>query len=219
MSGNVLERGATGLLILIIPIAFALVVLFTAWPFLLALVALGIALRIWQHYAWKKWSAQVNPFFNQLVKENQGCLTPLDLSTKANLTASAAKRYLDKKAEEYGAQRKDFKEKGTVYYFLTASALGSIFDSSEPLGELDDEDFTEEELLTRATGEVKHALAEDGSLTALIQADLAKRLNVKDYKISRYKSNPDFGEWSQKLDPEGISWKYQPEDKMFVPQV
>jgi hypothetical protein len=219
MSGNVLERGATGLLVLIIPIAFALVVLFTAWPLILAFIALGIVLRLWQQYEWKKWSQTVNPFFNELIKENQGCLTPLDLSVKANLTGTAAKRFLDKKAEEYGAQRKDFKEKGTVYYFLTASALGSIFESSEPFGDLDEEDFAGEEPFTHATAAAKHSFAEEGSLSALIQADLAKRLNVKDYKISRYKSNLDFPEWSQKLDPEGIAWKYSPDDKLFVPQV
>ncbi|MDY6781325.1 MAG: hypothetical protein SW833_02015 [Cyanobacteriota bacterium] len=227
MSGNVLERGATGLLILIIPIALALVVLYTAWPLILALVVLGIILKIWQHYQWKKWSQQINPFFNQLIRDNQGCLTPLDLAAKADLTGASAKRFLDKKAEEYGAQRKEFQEKGTVYYFLTASALGTIFDSSEPFADLDEaedlvqEDLAEEETETPAQTEEKpehSSPAPEGSLSSLIQADLAKRLNVKDYKISRYKSNDDFSEWSQNLDPDGIAWKYLPEDKLFVPQ-
>jgi hypothetical protein len=220
MSGNVLERGTAGVLILIIPIAFTLVILFAAWPLILVLVVLGICLRIWQHYQWKKWSAQINPFFNQLIRDNQGCLTPLDLAAKADLTGAAAKRFLDKKAEEYGAQRKEFKEKGTVYYFLTASALGTIFDSSEPFTELDEEeDVVEEETFTPAPiEEVHHSPQQESSLSSLIQADLAKRLNVKDYKISRYKSNDDFSEWSQNLDPDGIAWKYLPEDKVFVPQ-
>lgn len=78
-------------------------------------------------------------FFNQLIKEHQGRLTPVDLSLKANLTGGAARRFLDQKAEEYGAQRKQMEDKGTIYYFLTASALGSILDDSEPLPLLQEE--------------------------------------------------------------------------------
>ena len=139
MTVKPIESGATGILILILPVALGLVFVFTAWPLLLALLALGIAAKLWQQYQWKQWSQQVDPYFHQLIKENKGCLTPLDLSLKGNLTGSAAKRFLDKKAEEYGAQRKTYQDKGTVYYFLTASALGSIFDDSEPVDTLDSE--------------------------------------------------------------------------------
>ncbi|MBE9114962.1 hypothetical protein IQ249_03525 [Lusitaniella coriacea LEGE 07157] len=221
MSGNVLERSASNILILILPVAVAIVVLFTAWPLLLALIIFGIALKTWQQYQWKQWSKQINPLFNELIKENQGCITPLDLSAKANLTGEAAKYFLDKKAEEYGAQRKEFDDKGTVYYFLTASALGSIFDSSEPAVELEEEEEVierEEAPKVEPTPPVENAPSESGSLSSLIQSELAKRLNVKDYKISRRKSDASFSAWTKKLDPEGISWKYSPKEKLFVPQ-
>src|SRR4028118_1030946 len=139
MTGKAINSSATGLLILILPIAFLIVLLFKAWPVLLVLFILSISYQVWQQYQWKQWSKQVNPFFNDLIKQNQGCLTPLDLSMKANLSGSAAQRYLDKKAEEFGAQRQTYEDKGTVYYFLTASALGSIFDESEPQPELEGE--------------------------------------------------------------------------------
>src|SRR4028118_256439 len=139
MTGKVIDSSATGLLVLILPIAFLIVLLLKAWPLLLALFIISISLRVWQQYQWKQWSKQINPYFNQLIKENQGCLTPLDLSITANLSGSAAQRYLDKKAEEFGAQRQVYEDKGPVYYFLTASALGSIFDNSEPQPELEGE--------------------------------------------------------------------------------
>jgi hypothetical protein len=37
---------------------------------------------------------------------------------------------------------------------------------------------------------------------------LARRLGVSSSTISRYKERTNFGEWSQTLDPEGITWSY-----------
>lgn len=133
MTGKVLNNGTAGILVLILPIAMTLVVIFTAWPLLLLLIALAIGLTIWDNYQWQQWSRQLNPSFNQLIKDNKGALTVMDWSLKANLTGRSAQRFLDRKAKEYGAQRKDYKDKGTVYYFLTVRALGSIFDDSDLL--------------------------------------------------------------------------------------
>ena len=55
------------------------------------------------------------------------------------------------------------------------------------------------------------------SISPLIQAELAKRLNLHASTIAKHKSLPDFPQWSQNQDPEGVSWKYLPETKMFVP--
>ncbi len=317
MTGKVIDSSANGLLILILPIAFLIVLLFKAWPVLLALFILSIIFKIWQQYQWKQWSKQVNPYFNELIKENQGCLTPLDLSMKANLSGSAARRYLDKKAEEFGAQRQDYEDKGTVYYFLTASALGSIFDESEPPLELESESassqalksieldaqpdtsppksesslsalpeppepleeqepsdlseppkppkkeepsvaenaFSTEEIeealepmpqpepeqteslnteealepMPQAEPEQTESLDEQEDLWAeaadkepqasqsLIQAELAKRLDVHSSTVGKRKSDPDFSEWSQSRDPEGMAWAYSAETKEFVP--
>jgi len=282
MTGKVIDSSATGLLVLILPIAFLIVLLLKAWPLLLALFIISISLRVWQQYQWKQWSKQINPYFNQLIKENQGCLTPLDLSITANLSGSAAQRYLDKKAEEFGAQRQVYEDKGPVYYFLTASALGSIFDNSEPPRELEGESFaskapTLSDTLTQnepnssesqsstngfsepleasaeedpslsegafSTAEIVEALEplpqtqpEDTELVdeqedlwaeasenenkaseSLIQAELAKRLDVHSSTVGKRKSDSDFSEWSQSRDPEGIAWEYSPDTKEFLP--
>ncbi len=292
MTGKAINNSATGLLILILPIAFLIVLLFKAWPVLLVLFILSISYQVWQQYQWQQWSKQVNPFFNELIKQNQGCLTPLDLSMKANLSGSAAQRYLDKKAEEFGAQRQTYEDKGTVYYFLTASALGSIFDESEPRLELEGESSSHptpelmEALAQTATSPSEAYLSdvpepsessdeedpsvsessdeEDPSVSesafsteqieealepmplanseetelldeeqedlwtestdkepkasgALIQAELAKRLDVHSSTVGKRKSDSDFSEWSQSRDPEGIAWEYSVETKEFLP--
>jgi len=283
MTGKVIDSSATGILILLLPIAFLIVLLFQAWPWLLVLLIISISVKIWQHYQWRQWSQQVNPFFNQLIKENQGCLTPLDLSMKANLSGVAARRYLDKKAEEFGAQRQVYEDKGTVYYFLTASALGRIFDESEPPLEIESESFTSidpqfleplkqdkhcssenqssatdlskplehpapnelggaesDSKANEVTGDIAPQLEQQQAPTesldeseqlwvnlpdqevkasgALIQAELAKRLDVHSSTVGKRKSDPDFSEWSQSRDPEGIAWKYSPDTKEILPQ-
>ena len=349
MTGKEIDSSATGLLVLILPIAFLIVLLFKAWPVLLALLLLSITLRVWQQYQWQQWSKRVNPYFNQLIKENQGCLTALDLSIKANLSGSAARLFLDKKAEEFGAQRQEYEGKGTVYYFLTVSSLGSLLEESEPPPELENEDEEDIATLTAAlpASELIETLTEKDShfshshgessirdrqelpeltiaeesvspvevtttdqveveeekpvspvevtttdqveveeekpvppvevtttdqveveeekpvppvevtttdqveadveplkppqseLTELlkekknlhqdappqnqevykplIQAELAKRLDVHSSTVGKRKTDEDFPEWSQSRDPEGIAWEYNPSTKEFVP--
>jgi hypothetical protein len=131
MSGNLIDRGTAGFLVLIIPLAVGTVLLFTAWPLILLAILLGLVWKVWQDYRWSRLSAEVNPYFNQLLQQYQGCLTPMDLSVKTNLPAKTAKQFLEKKADEFGAQKKTLGDRGTVYYFITASTLGSIFDESE----------------------------------------------------------------------------------------
>ncbi len=102
MTGKTLNNSSAGILILILPVALSVVVLYRLWPLLLVLILLFALFRIWQNYQWQKWCAQVNPYFNQLIKENRGYLTPVDLSLKADLTARAAKTFLNNKAIDYG---------------------------------------------------------------------------------------------------------------------
>ena len=271
MTGKVLDNSAAGILVLIIPIAFAIIVVYKLWPFLLLLAILIVAWRVWQDYQWQQWSMQVNPYFNDLVKKNRGCLTPVDLALKANLPARSARIFLARKAEEYGAQRKIVKDRGEVFYFLTAGALNTIFEDSEPLSteehvtiqEKEDEyspiktpEFVEsiaeakkpeklsikgiaqlakqEQKLATLAKETKadspapldktsetevstKTKTEINPLSALIQADLAKRLDLNSSTVGRRKSKPDFPEWSQSKDPEGVAWKYLKDKELFVP--
>ncbi len=262
MTGKVLDNGSAGILVLILPFAFGFVVLYQLWPFLLALAVLIVAYRIWQNIQWQKWCGDINPYFNQLIKENRGYLTPVDLSVKANLTARDAKIFLSRKSEEYGTQPKNVKDKGVVYYFPTASVLGSIFDDSEPdqainsyqlaakesnklsvrgiaqlakqeqnSGTKNRENSQESSAVAQLTktestttidaeSEVEDSIDyQPASIDAgqsLIQAELAKRLDLNSSTVGRRKSEPDFEEWSQSKDPEGVAWKYEPETKLYV---
>lgn len=54
--------------------------------------------------------------------------------------------------------------------------------------------------------------------TPMTQAVLAKRLGVNTSSISRMQSKPNFSEWSQQKDPEGIAWVKSPDTKLFYPQ-
>jgi hypothetical protein len=121
-----------GCLILILPISLLTILFFATWRIFLALVLLSGAVNVWQRYQWQKWCQQINPVFHQLIQENQGKITPMDLAIKANLPGEKAKRYLETKAEEFGAHAIEYEDAGKGYYFITASILGSIFESSEP---------------------------------------------------------------------------------------
>ena len=191
MTGKVIENSATGILILIVPFAFIVVILYSAWPLLLALVALGITLKVWQKSQWQKWSQKINPHFNELIRENQGCITALDLSLKASITGSNAEYFLSKKAEEYGAQRKVYQDKGTVYYFLTASALGSIFEDSEPIWELDQEEASLEQLSLEAAN-IPEIVSNNGtseSVSEEIVADLNPQSESVSEKLTQSTQN------------------------------
>jgi hypothetical protein len=229
MTGKVLDNSnAVGILVLIVPYAVAAVILYTFWQWILLLLVLSLGWKLWQNYQWLKLSAQVSPFFNRLIQENQGCLTSMDLSLKANLSANMAKRFLEKKAEEYGAQKRVLADKGTVYYFLTVSALGSIFDDSEP----EDEDEiaanpvatpiesppikTPPINVTTPTVETTETVGEGDRTQELIQSELAKRLDTHTSTIGRRKSDPDFVDWTRSKDPDGMGWKYVAETNVFV---
>ncbi len=262
MTGKVLDNGSTGALVLILPLAFGFVVLYMLWPFLLLIAAVIVAFKLWQNYQWQKWCGEINPYFNQLIKENRGYLTPVDLSIKANLTARAAKVFLARKSDEYGTKPKTVAEKGVVYYFPTASALGSILDDSEPEAAVNSYQLAAKDsnklsvrgiaqlakqeqevhdtvtnsasssvaLATRAESPQSTAIeleSETDSSTieraasidagqSLIQAELAKRLDLNSSTVGRRKSEPDFEEWSQSKDPEGIAWKYESDTKLYV---
>jgi hypothetical protein len=242
MTGQLLDRNSNGILVLIIPVAFAIVIVCQFWPVLLALSILIVSWKAWESYQWRKWSEQVNPYFNNLIRENRGYLTPLDLSLKANLSAKAAKAFLERKSEEYGTSPTKVKDKGIVYYFPTASALGRIFDDSEPFGDEEEEEETIVEtplVTTNISSTTKESnavsfkeitqlakqeakIAEETTTTTevniLNQADLAKRLDVNSSTVGRNKtkSESEFAMWSQSKDPDGIAWKYLEESNEFV---
>ncbi|ERN42584.1 hypothetical protein KR51_00006740 [Rubidibacter lacunae KORDI 51-2] len=268
MTGRTIDNGASTVLLLIVPAAIALVVLFVAWPVLLGVALLSLGWRLWQQYQWQQWSARVDPFFKQLMRDNEGRMTAADLALSANLTGDSAQRFLARKATEFNALRRD-SDLGTAYYFLTASALGSAFDTdtdATDIVELDADDKMPVETAPASTSaaslrsafdcEIDDPDTEGGSVAAptslgaalrirqqeqstaislpsessatstdldaktlaLIQADLAKRLDVHPSTVTKRKGEPDFSEWSQCRDPEGIAWVFDPQKKVFRPR-
>ncbi len=231
-----MESGGKGFLVLLLPISFLIVFLVSTWRFLLALVVLIIGFNIWQQYQWQQWCQRVNPVFHQLVRENQGKITPMDLALRGSFPGPTAKRYLDSKAAEFGASIVNAGETSEVYYFITASILGNILDSSEPVKQLSAQTVTtsarsllappapqaveaepEVELPPPTHQEVKQNLAKQLVFGSLIQSELAKRLNVYSSTVYKRRNDPDFPEWSRNRDPDGIAWTFSETTKEFFP--
>ena len=250
-----MNPGSAGILVLILPFAFGFVILYKLWPLILLLAILIVGYKVWEEYQWRKFCEQNDPCFNQLIKENQGYLTSIDLSVKANLSSKSANAFLTRKSNEYGIKPQKVKDKGLVYYFPTASAFGSIFDDSDIEDDSDTEpvlsyqlkaqenskspvkgiaQLAKEEQSQKASESAPQESAAVAQLTkpktetetevaatnsensqSLIQAELAKRLDVNSSTVGRRKTDADFPEWSQSKDPEGLAWKYVAETKMY----
>lgn len=135
MNEKSIDTSVDTFLVILLPLAFVIVFLFATWPVLLGLLLFSLGYKLWRRYQWQQWSQQVNPIFHQLIRATQGRITPMDLAMKANFSAAVAKRYLDYKAEEFGAQQQKYEDLGSVYYFITSSTLGSMLDESEPASE------------------------------------------------------------------------------------
>ncbi|QSJ16817.1 hypothetical protein JYQ62_34985 [Nostoc sp. UHCC 0702] len=237
MSEKLLEGNGKAFLVLLLPISFLIIFLVTTWKFLLALIVLAIAFNIWQLYQWQQWCLKVNPIFHQLIRENQGKITPIDLALRGNFSGPAAKRYLDGKASEFGASFINSEEGGEVYYFITASILGNILDSSEPVKQLPAQPVSktarsllapppppplEEELEAELPPpavhtEVQPNLAKQLVFGSLIQSELAKRLNVYSSTVYKRRNDPEFPEWTRSRDPDGIAWTFSEKTKEFFP--
>jgi hypothetical protein len=242
MSEKTIEGSGKGFLVLLLPISFVIIFLVNTWKFLLAFLVLLIGLNVWQQYQWQQWCQRVNPVFSQLVRENQGKITPVDLAIRGNFPGTQAKRYLDSKASEFGASILPAGEGGEVYYFITGSILGNILDSSEPVKELAAPQITKEarsllapppppepviaepepeaepELPPPAvTEEAKQNLAKQLVFGSLIQSELAKRLNVYSSTVYKRRNDPDFPEWTRNRDPDGIAWTFSEKTKEFFP--
>ncbi len=118
---------------------------------------------------------------------------------KANFSAVTAKRYLDTKAQEFGAQCRNYDRQDAVYYFITASIIGNILDESEPVPQLVEVEETAN-IATKTSvaavsalsvKEVEEPYPVEGPL-GLIQSELAKRLDVHSSTIYKRRDDPDF---------------------------
>lgn len=218
------NNNESGFLLILLPIASLIIFLFATWPIILFLLLLSVGLNIWQRYQWEKWSKEVDPLFYNLIQLNQGAITPLDLAMKANFSAVTAKRYLDTKAQEFGAQCRNYDRQDAVYYFITASIIGNILDESEPVPQLVEVEETAN-IATKTSvaavsalsvKEVEESYPVEAPL-GLIQSELAKRLDVHSSTIYKRREDPDFSTWTQTRDPEGVAWIYSSDTRLFSP--
>jgi hypothetical protein len=238
MSERIIENNGKTFLLLILPISFVIIFLVSTWRILLMVLVLLIGLNLWQQYKWENWCEQVNPIFYQLIRENQGKITPIDLAIRGNFPGTAAKRYLDSKATEFGTSFTETADDNQTYYFITASILGDILDSSEPVKKnttslgskntyalvsppltvLADEVGESEPLnVNNEEVGVKKTLTQQLAFGSLLQSELAKRLKVYSSTIYKRRNDPDFAEWSRSRDPDGIAWSFSRKTKDFFP--
>jgi thiol-disulfide isomerase/thioredoxin len=245
MSEKTIENYGKSFLVLILPISFLIVFLVNTWRILLLVLLLVMGLNLWQQNRWEKWCEQVNPLFYQLIQENQGKITPIDLALKGNFSGNEAKRYLDRKAKEFGASLLDSENESPSYYFINASILSDILHSSDPVEKLRPRPVTAEvrsllappppipqekqqeeealdeslpEVTVKATHEaVTKQLEEQLVFGSLIQSELAKRLGVYSSTVYKRRNDPDFSEWSRSRDPDGIAWSYSRKSREFFP--
>ncbi|WP_017295176.1 hypothetical protein [Geminocystis herdmanii] len=264
MTGKVIDSGANSILLVILPLALIIMVVFTFWPIIVGILVFALGYKLWKRYHLKQLSEQIDPFFNQLIQANQGCLTVIDITTKVNLSVKDARSYLDYKTQQYGAVKRLYEDKGVVYYFLTANALGSIFDDSEPDDDTDLAPDTNASFSDRPTTQVIESQTPtvnpeivipvvtepstttvipssastsvdnplpppsspeentsssiESNINALNQSELAKRLEVSPTTVAKRKTEADFPLWSQSRDPDGTSWQYVEETKLFIPK-
>ncbi len=118
-------------MLVLIPAALTMSALFVAWPIILGVTLAIAGGNIWQSYEWAKTSRSLDPVFQQLIVQNRGEITSLDLAMKANISGGVSNRYLTAKASEFGTGSRQHPDRGQVYYFVTVSTLGQIFDDSE----------------------------------------------------------------------------------------
>lgn len=131
MTGKVVDSDPKGLLVLILPLAVGMVFVYKAWRWIMFGLAVAIAWVAWDNYQWQQKCLAIDPQFNQLVQKNQGIITQADLISQGIAKGRAANRYLNDKVAEYGAYQRQVGD-SKVYYFISSSTLGSIFDDSEP---------------------------------------------------------------------------------------
>lgn len=233
MSEKIIDSNGKGFLVLLLPISFLIIFLVATWKILLVMLMVLIGFRAVQEYQWQKWTEQVNPVFHELLQETQGKITPMDLAIRGNFSGTTAKRYLDGKASEFGASIQPSEDGGEVYYFMSASILGDILDSSEPVAKLSTSPVTptnlsllappavnlesEAEAPPETHQAVKRTLEQQLMFGSLIQSELAKRLNVYSSTVYKRRNDPDFSEWSRNRDPDSIAWKYSEKTKEFFP--
>ncbi|MBC6421629.1 MAG: hypothetical protein GDA43_11260 [Hormoscilla sp. SP5CHS1] len=221
-------------LVMLILIVMVLETIATVWRTIeLGVMAIG-AWTIWTFYQQRKQSQQsyLKELFYQLIQENNGYITALDLAMKANISAQAAATYLERSAQEFAAELEVNQQGGILYLFTTARAA-SVIDVNVVAQELLEKPLPKSTEIRRQlkdnpavsvnidrpkdSGEEIRDKNQEIAKLPLNQSQLAKRLQVHSSTVSKRKLNANFDEWSCNLDPKGVAWQYSSETKRFYP--
>jgi len=231
-NSNNLDRTNTSELPWAISLGFGLLTLGLSWQLFLAITltsTVGWAVTRFQQEQ-KQQQELLNSLFYQLIEENQGHITTLDLAMKAKLPANAVQEFLDRQATDFGAHYEITDQGGVIYYFPTALSLlstevdGLNLDSrSNSSGK---EVYSDEVSNDRKSQKLPKEKLNNKKLgfsslvpELLTQVELANRLKVHPSTISKRKTKSDFLQWSREKDPEAIAWEYSRETKRFSPKV
>ena len=234
-NSNNLDRTNTPELPWAISIGFGLLTLGLSWQLFLAITltsTVGWAVRRFQQEQ-KQQQELLNSLFYQLIEENQGHITTLDLAMKAKLPANVVQEFLDRQARDFGAHYEITDQGGVIYYFPTALSLLSTegeqvdnlnldFLSNSSRKEVSKDEVSNNRKSQKVPKEkLNNKKLDFSSLVPklLTQVELANRLKVHPSTISKRKTKSDFLQWSREKDPETIAWEYSRETKRFSPKV
>ncbi|HIK30712.1 MAG TPA: hypothetical protein IGS17_13385 [Oscillatoriales cyanobacterium M59_W2019_021] len=121
-----------------------------------------------------------------------------DFAEKVGLPATTVKPYLERVSRERNTLV-EVDDRGTIYYYVKLP--------DAPI---------EPEYPTSA--EIDRGSDSHRESRPLIQAELARRLQVSASTIGKRKLKPDFTDWARSKDPEGMGWRYSQVTKQFYPQ-
>lgn len=120
-NSNNLDRNTKAELPWAISIGFGLLTLGYSWHLFVAITltsGVGLAVRRFQQQQ-KEQQELLNSLFYQLIEENQGRITTLDLAIKAKLPANVVQEFLDRQATDFCAHYEITDQGGIIYYFST----------------------------------------------------------------------------------------------------
>ena len=99
MTGKVFDGNPSpaAFLILILPLAAVIVLLYKAWMWVLGFVALIIVWKLVDNYQWQQWCTRINPIFNQLTfRVTDKCISA---GTQHTSTVKSSKKGCQKKVK------------------------------------------------------------------------------------------------------------------------
>lgn len=208
-----------GYLTLILPVSFGIVLTLESWRVCLALVTTAGAGWAWKRYRRQQQNklAHLDTVFYQLIQENKGRVTTLDLAMKAKIPGEQVQKYLDKRAKEFAAEYEITEQGGIIYWFQSAQSVDPVDRIEMPTVAVQ----TPSEAVRKSPELFPLSSAQTVEKLQLScnQSELARRFNVHPNTIGKWKAKPEFLEWSRQKDPEAIAWEYSAENKRFYPKL